>query len=519
MKSLLLTNIRQAHNCLGIVVSSLLFIVFFAGSISLFKSEINLWSLHPHFIEVSHLKPISVSEVMAKIHHQYKLKTSQTITIIKPDSKMPFYQAYLQIKHPDYTEKKALYVSPSTGQILAEQNDFYLSKFIYQLHKSLNLPTGTYLIGIVSLFFLVALISGFLLHAKNLFRDFFNYRNNANTSRKLLNAHTVIGVTSLPFTLMYAITGLVFNLIIIYQIVLVTLVYNGDKKQLLEDVGYYQVTSKNTGEVWENINNINKLENKFIEKVSSEPNYIKVHHYGDKAAVIQFRTTHGKQLTTHTEAFYHVDTQELLHLEGVNILNNNKVGTENTFKTGIEILSQLHFANYAGTDLRLLYFVLGLSVCGLIITGNLLWIKKLKSRITSTYALNFINNLTLVTSFSVPFSVATIFLVERILSIQLLNRGDYLVYSFSITLLLITSILFTLINNKRILIKYTILAVSFMLFIVVITDWIMFYQKFITLWQHNYTSAIYVNLTLFIIALLLLTIGNKFTGKKFAEHK
>ncbi|WP_394392147.1 PepSY domain-containing protein [Shewanella woodyi] len=43
-----LKRITEAHSWLGLIISGLLFIVFFTGSISLFRNEIALWSILPH---------------------------------------------------------------------------------------------------------------------------------------------------------------------------------------------------------------------------------------------------------------------------------------------------------------------------------------------------------------------------------------------------------------------------------------------------------------------------------------
>ena len=48
----------------------------------------------------------------------------------------------------------------------------------------------------------------------------------------------------------------------------------------------------------------------------------------------------------------------------------------NVARRGLAIAGSLHFANFAGIDLRILYFVIGLAVSGMIIAGNLLWVNK-----------------------------------------------------------------------------------------------------------------------------------------------
>ena len=51
----------------------------------------------------------------------------------------------------------------------------------------------------------------------------------------------------------------------------------------------------------------------------------------------------------------------------------------NALVIGLYTLSRLHFGKNAGFDWRILYALLGFGVCGLIITGNLLWLQGVKT--------------------------------------------------------------------------------------------------------------------------------------------
>jgi len=59
-----LKRITDAHSWLGLIISGLLFVVFFAGSVALFRAEISQWSMQPHF-EVSQGQPLALSEILA----------------------------------------------------------------------------------------------------------------------------------------------------------------------------------------------------------------------------------------------------------------------------------------------------------------------------------------------------------------------------------------------------------------------------------------------------------------------
>ena len=52
------------------------------------------------------------------------------------------------------------------------------------------------------------------------------------------------------------------------------------------------------------------------------------------------------------------------------------------FADGSRFLYALHFGHFAGVDLRILYFLLGLAVCAMIVVGNMLWLNKYSKKKT-----------------------------------------------------------------------------------------------------------------------------------------
>lgn len=48
----------------------------------------------------------------------------------------------------------------------------------------------------------------------------------------------------------------------------------------------------------------------------------------------------------------------------------------NVFVDGICFLYVLYFGYFVGVDIRVVFFIFGLGVCGLIVVGNMLWFIK-----------------------------------------------------------------------------------------------------------------------------------------------
>ena len=83
-----------------------------------------------------------------------------------------------------------------------------LADFLLELHFTLGLgSTGQYLMGVVSVLYGLALLSGLLIHLPQLVGHLFALRPGRNLKRLWQDAHNAIGVLSLPFHLVFAVTG------------------------------------------------------------------------------------------------------------------------------------------------------------------------------------------------------------------------------------------------------------------------------------------------------------------------
>jgi len=168
-----LKRITEAHSWLGLIISGVLFVVFFAGSISLFRDEIDQWSMQPH-LAISENAPLPISKIMASAIEGLPFDPKEHLTLISPSKSMPYYKAYIDVIHePGEKDYVGVFIDPNTGKKLASIDSFRLADFIYDLHIDLNIPAGSYVVGFVALFFFFALVTGILMHARKLISNFF----------------------------------------------------------------------------------------------------------------------------------------------------------------------------------------------------------------------------------------------------------------------------------------------------------------------------------------------------------
>lgn len=506
MKKETLKNLTYSHGWIGIIISGLLFLIFLAGSISLFRYEIYQWSIAPAYgAHQGEALPVSTIMQMAIVQQQFDPK--EHLTVLLPDEKMPYYRVFVDLVEPhngkDYI---GLLMEPATGEIIGEIEQFFLAEFIYKLHETGNLPApyGRYLFGFVTLFFFFMLISGVFIHAKKLFSNFFQYRTGTNKRRQWLDMHNVIGTISLPFTLMYAITGLIFNLVIVYQIAFAMVLYKGNQQALFADAGFNIIQPE-----WQNIPNSFENIDSQIDKATQEfghaPRVIRMYNYGDKSAVMHLFGEIKGSFPQRYEVGVNLIDQTILFKDDEQ--NHSEV------RHGTDVLSELHFGSYAGLDLRYIYFLLGLAVCALIVTGNLLWIeKRQKNRKGSNQSTKVLIKLTLASTIGLVVACSVAFLAERLLPFDMPNRAELMIYAF-LTALSVASIV-TLVINKHTVLVTGLWVSSAILSITVICDWLFYSENLIALFQNNDFVVFGVQSGLCFVALLLAVCAASIQYKK-----
>jgi uncharacterized iron-regulated membrane protein len=500
-----LKRITHAHSWLGLIISGLLFVVFYCGSIALYRAEINEWAVQPHF-SFAQGEQKSVSDIMEIAITGQEFDAKEHLTLLLPSKETPYYRAYVDVFHVEGEEDHVTFlIDPVSGEKLVEGDKFFLAEFIYKLHYDLNFSAGSYIIGFVTLVFFFALVSGIFIHAKKLVTNFFKYRTEQNKRSKLLDMHNVIGVMSLPFTLMYAISGLIFNLVIIYQIAFALVLYKGDQQALLDDAGYVSIQPQWQEKPWKNVD-IDQIYKQIASRENYQPTFVRMYNYGDESAVIHV----GGGMAQQIGGRFDVAT-ELTSLKETVI--NDPINT-NMVRKGLQVVANLHFGNYAGFDLRLLYFILGIAVCILIVAGNLLWLDKYsRQRESSAKVLRFTRQYTLVSTVGVILATAVAFLLERVLPIDMHEREQVLIYGF-IGGLCLSVMAAYLTDDMKTCLANVLKISAFIGIVLVCYDLVFFFNKITELAMNGQTNSAWTDLVILLLSVFCLRIANALTKKE-----
>lgn len=522
MKSETLKNALNAHGWVGLIISLPLFIVFWAGAITFFHPELDQWAKLPYYsidteakIRGDYVDYNDLVEEQIKIHG---VLPGERITLRFPNEKTPYMRMYFQVpvvseEHPKKGKfsdelvepvkvKKTfidLLIDPYSGEVFTEHSPFELADFLYELHYNLQLPQGLYIVGVITLFFFVITITGVVVQLKKIVKNFFLYRKDQTTRSKMTDMHNVIGVISLPYAFLYAISGVILNLLILVQIPSALVLYKGDLNGITQDAGFYTHKSEASGESI-NMPDLKAFVDRLSQEHQAEITQLNIYAYGDKNSVLQLRGLYNKGFNKSFSRFYEVSSNSFPQ--------SMNLPEDNVFSVGLQMLYSMHFANYAGTDMRLIYFVLAIAFCGMIIAGNVLWVVKRQKKNEYPKTLAFTRGATLGSCIGVITATALCFFLERSLPEALNEREHIIEYAFGLVLLL-TTIAGFFVNKLRPFIGYNLIASGAFLCATVAFEWLVFGQTMALMIENGYWIIGCVSAGLALVALLFLWIGMK----------
>ncbi|MEL6673058.1 MAG: PepSY-associated TM helix domain-containing protein [Bacteroidota bacterium] len=361
----------HTHTVAGIVISFGLFVIFYAGAYALFRHEIIQWENPDMRQEVN--ADLDLDAALAKVDGVYELDYSQNTNLRLPTEESPVFTVYGAQRKADSTiERMAAYVSPDDMHIQdLNEPKTTVGDTIYVLHYFGQIPVprlGLFLSGFVALFFLFAIVSGVMIHWRNLLTKFYAFVKEGKWKTIWTNAHTVLGVIGLPFQLAYAVTGAFFGLLTLVLLPTVFLMYDGDTEKVFEKVNPASaLTIDEHAPAYEHLS-LNVLAAQIKEAYPGfHVNRVSVRNYGKEDAL----------------AFWNIDDHKgifssgnlaMRMKDGVVLEEYSLIPNKRSYSYGVvDFITKLHFATFGGGLLKILYFVLAMITCFMIISGVLIW--------------------------------------------------------------------------------------------------------------------------------------------------
>jgi uncharacterized iron-regulated membrane protein len=281
----------------------------------------------------------------------------------------------------------------------------------------------TLIVGVATMFMLVAIVTGIIVH-KKIFADFFTFRPGKG-QRSWLDAHNLSSVLALPFMVMITYSGLIMYAYDYMPTVKAAAYGAGDAFEAERfdcDVYEYGCTKREpTGQPATMLPLGPLMERAAQEFPDDELKWIDIYHAGDKAATVDIWPAGNDGFGTYPYITFSAVTGEVLGVTGGT--TGNPVG-----RVG-DVLLALHEGHFAGPMLRWLYLCTGAIGAAMVATGLVLWTVKrrqrLKAQDKADFGLEFVERTNVGIIAGLLIAVAAYFWANRLLPVGMEGRADW----------------------------------------------------------------------------------------------
>ncbi|WP_025146458.1 PepSY-associated TM helix domain-containing protein [Pedobacter jeongneungensis] len=392
----------HTHTISGIIICALLYVIFFAGSFSFFKEEITAWQKNTSYVKSRKTVTRDFDHVIDSLSKKNNLKGRDFDFFIQRNE----IGAYVSVTASnDTTLKKKIKPKTKEGskkrggrgrggdddsmyfnydfaqhKTADYQQGYDMGEFLYRLHflAQLNVvpirlgaPFGYLLAGVVSFIFLFALLTGLMLHWDKIVSNFFTFRPWAKWKTLWTDLHTAIGVIGFPFQLIFAVTGVVLIANIILIAPFSKYLYRGDSVALYQDLEYSDTTKyAYTYQPLKSSFSVNDFMDKEGRKwPQSKITAVAIKNYGDSNmhVILTAKPLSNESFSGTGKMVYRVRDHKVLSELAPS-------GSSSYVDKVKSLIYHLHFGDFGGRPLRIIFFILGIMGCLVIISGILIWL-------------------------------------------------------------------------------------------------------------------------------------------------
>ncbi len=499
------------HSWVGVITGILLFVIAFTGAVSVFaRPDIKLWAN-----ESLHQPSAATPEIIAELIHDAVDNTDKSfhheIHAFLPGPRVwTNLVLILEQDHDEDPEAQALWLEyhPQTLELvkrwqgnteeLFEQRSQDISDFIGGFHADLHLGrVGLILTGLLGLTLMASIATGLFIHRKIL-KELFSFRPDRSLRLLLTDTHKVISVWGLLFHSMIGFTGAFLGLATVLLVPAAAFVsFAGDQEKLLETLSpeVYPVLSATPADM-----QVQPMLEQVYNDQELEPFRISIYGWGDKNAVGFVDGINPERMPRENHKFQ--------------MSNAEPLETTTRFETVggasgqiLDVIYPLHFGNFGGVPLRILWAVLGLSTSLIALTGMMIWVERraygAEGNLAPHHYLH-LSRLTIGSCAGLVLACSSLFVFQR-LTPQWAEEGFFAVWAIAL-------ILSQLRKNEYQTCRFLLGASSVSLLLLPLVD-------ALTLERHLFNNFSFSHFTAMSLSLLALGIGLGFLAKRLPKQR
>jgi len=383
MRTDIVKTYKDIHSWVGIVSGLCLFIAFYAGALTMFEQPIQRWASPP----VDLPAPVALDEtpdlVAATLAEHPETARAYRIHLTtgpEAPARVSWDVGGSREHGPD-----AVYGTSfnEAGELVTARIDASpVGQLIDVLHQQVGLPfdheIAMPIMGGISLLYAIALVSGVIVIIPSLAKDMFNLRLGRNLKRMWLDVHNALGIFSLPFHIIMALTAVIFAFHDQIYDIQGRVLYEGDiAAQWAQDEHTRPAFDPQTPYMAPAA-----LVARFAEQAP-----------GLTVTTLEYRRTpdghvmgrlmghdarHGMRGPTYGLAEFDAYSGDITDADYL-------PGHQEGWVAVVTSFFALHFGNFGGPPVRWGYFLFGLAGAFLFYSGNLIWIESRRKRLTKRH--------------------------------------------------------------------------------------------------------------------------------------
>lgn len=371
MKAATLRDYLSVHTWTGILAGTLLFIAFYAGGLSMFAPEITHWArAAPARAGASQ----DADALAAAFFAAHPKAERATLVLASDTNPAPLMRWGKRGEPPRQVELDA---QGQLRPVAAPAGE--AGHFVDYLHRKGGLPvaldTSEPVIGIVSLLYALALVSGVVVLLPSLVKDLLVVRFGRNVKRLWLDLHNLLGVASLPFHVVMALSAAVFCLHDWIYDAQGALIYPQGLRPVVARTEVPRPPVALERAAWRTPTQLAQDAARAVPGFAATA--LDYRGLGTpKASVFMAGTDDAHFKRRPREGFAVLDPAT-----GALVQDGMAPGQGSGMARAVVSFFALHFGSYGGEPVRVLYAVLGVMGALLFYTGNVLWIESRTKRL------------------------------------------------------------------------------------------------------------------------------------------
>lgn len=360
-------RIYDLHSWIGITCGLFIYVVSLSGVFALFGEELHAWEDEQLRIDLP-TKPYSADALLQRFLAEITRDASLVdLSLGLPTALEPFYSATAGVRTYDGGAYRQHYRRwhPQTGEPLQVRGDGFVHWIVY-FHRNLMLPRtlGRALVGLSGMLMLVLIFSGIVVHRKFL-TEAFTWRLHRSVRLKWQDSHKAMALWGLPFNVMIAFTGAWLGFIIVLLPVAAMVSFEGDAGAVIEAVSAPSPEPSGTPAP---MISLDAAVRSVSRQMGMPPDYVEIKLLGDSNAVYRFFFTLGDTLAGYTQV-------DVAAASG-RIAASTRPGRPGLPHQIPAAVTTLHYADFGGLWMKLLYTILGLFLCIVTATGMMMWLER-----------------------------------------------------------------------------------------------------------------------------------------------